>query len=658
MPAQLIQIVNFNGPQFRLEATDIPLNAAQLAVNCEYNPGNVGTRAGFGQALNPAAAVTSMFNWVRNPDVAITTGNALAYFDATNDKALIITNLAAGTTYDLFTDSNAYAAAFASGGSRLYACAFDSSGAGTTQGRVMGTDVAAIYIDTLFMGPMTYKPTLANSVTAGYVTAGDHRIGYIVASRTGFIGKISPVTGTGVFDVTNAITAPGGKAITVAFNTTWPTDAATVYLVMTTADNPSQYFEVPESSFGVPGGQSYSYTATINISDEDLKATNKDRTKNLNLLTQDAYGAGPFYPFLILEYGQRMLYFATVAGLSKWYASDYSEDFGVNPQAISADQNVRYLPGYRPVSSAFVLDNVVYVLGPHWTYAERDNQQLPVQWPAPELVDGQIGCLGPLACTVNSSKGMAWVADSGGLYVFSGGRYSSRPVSYLVEPDWKKINLLAGHTIQVKDNKDKQQVYVLVPYGTDTNPYPTTPTHVMMFDYSNGLTPETIKYSLWNITNYNPGSLEVVQNENTRRIELWCGKATAGKLLRQKNWTDDANPFDDDSAAIDAQYETALLPGMNRKVGMLWRHQAVRLRAKGYGAMNITAYGLGRQKSAAVTSPDKVLMLEREPKGEYYRRYALISESASYRFTMNENAGDYFLLSALGHENSEGPSFR
>ena len=657
MPQQLVQITDFKGPQFRLEATDIPLEAAQLAINCEYNPGNVGTRAGFGLALNPNVAVTSMFNWVRNPDLAIATGNALAYFDKTNGKARIITNLATGTTYDLFTDSSAYAASFASGGSRLYACAFDSTGAGTAQGRVMGTDVAAIYIDKLFMGPMTYKPTLANSGTAGNVTAGSHRIGYIVASRTGFIGKISPVSGS-AFDITSAITAPGGKQLTVTFNTTWATEAATVYPVMTTADNLAQYFIVPNSSFGVPGGSPFSFTVTIDIGDEDLKANAQDVTGNLQLLTQDAGGTGPFNPFLILEYGQRMMYFTTVAGLSKWYVSDYSQDFGVNPQAITADQHVRYLPGYRPVSSAFVLDNVVYVMGPHWTFAERDNQQLPVQWPAPELVDGQIGCLGPLACTVNSSKGMAWVADSGGLYVFSGGRFAERPVSYLVESDWKKINLNAGHTIQVKDHKDKQQVYVLVPLATDIDPFPTTPTHVMMFDYSNGMTPETIKYSLWSITNFAPGSIEVVQNQNTRRLELWTGKATAGKILRQQNWTDDANPFSDDDAAIDWQYETALLPGMNRKVGMLWRHQAVRLRAKGYGVLNITAYGIGRQKSASVTSASNPLMLEREPKGEYYKRYALMSESASYRFTMNENPGDYCLLSALGHEAGTGPSFR
>lgn len=653
MAQKLVQITDFNGPQFRLEATDIPVEAAQLAVNAEFNPGNVGTRAGFGEALNPNVAITSMFNWVRNADAAITTGNALGYFDGTNHKARIITNLALGTSYDLFTDGSAYAAAFASGGSRLYACAFDSTGAGTSQGRVMGTDVAGIYIDKLFMGPMIYKPTLANFGT-GSVTAGEHRVGYIVASRNGFIGKISPVSGSS-FDTTSVITATGGKTITVAFNTTWPEDAATVYLVMTTSDNPARYFLVPGVNFGVPGGQSYSYTATIDISDDDLAANAQDVTQNLNLLTQDAFGAGPFNPFLILEYGQRIVYFTTVAGLSKWYASDYSEAFGVNPQALTADQHVRYLPGYRPVRAAFVLDNVMYVLGQHWTYAERDSNQLPAQWPAPELVDGQIGCLGPLACTVNSSKGMAWVADSGGLYVFSGGRYSSRPVSYLVEPDWKRINLAAGHTIQVKDNKDKQQVYVLVPLATDTDPFPTSPTHIMMFDYSNGLSPEKIKYSLWSITGYAPGAIEVCQNENTRRIELWIGKSTAGKLLRQKNWQDDGNPHDDDQAAIDFQYETALLPGMNRKVGMVWRHLAVRLRAKGYGVLNATVYGLGRVLSTGVSNP---IMLEREPRGEYYRRYSLMSESASYRFTMNENAGDHILLSALGHECVTGPAFR
>ena len=655
MPTKSIKITDFRGPAFRLEATDIPISASQLALNCEYNPGYVGTRAGFGLALTPSplCAITSMFNWVRNADVAIPTGNALAYFDATTTKARLITNLATGTVYDLFTDAGAYAASFASGGSRLYACAFDTAGQGTAQARVVGTDVAAIYIDKAFMGPMTYKPTLTNSATAGDIGPGERRVGYIVASRTGFMGKISPVSGN-TFDTTSIITTPGGKKLDIAFNATWPTEAATVYPVMTTADNPAQFFIIPGSSFGVPGGQAYAFTATVSISDDDLKASGQDVTQNLNLLTQDSGGLGPFFPFLILEYGQRMMYFTSEAGLSKWYVSDYNPEFGVNPQGITADQHVRFLPGYRSVATAFVLDNVVYVLGPHWTFAERDNLQLPVQWPAPELVDGQIGALGPLAATVNSSKGMAWVADSGGLYIFSGGRYSARPVSYMVEPDWKKINLTAGYTVQVKDHKDKQCVYVVVPMATETDPYPTAPNRIMMFDYSNGIEPEEVKYSLWDLDNYDPAAIEIVQNQNTRRLELWVGRGTAGKILRQMNWADDGNPHADDDAPIDWQFETALLPGMNRSIGAVYRHYGAHLRVKGYGVLNTTVYGMDRRRSTVC----KTIMLEREPAVEYFRRFALNSESASLRFTMNENAFDYCILSALEYDFGEGPRFR
>lgn len=647
---QFVHIVDMKGADLRREPTDIPPGYALFSQNSEYDPGNVGTRKGFGVALARAESANSLFNWIKNPDAAVPFGSAAAYFSKTAHAAKLCVNLQSGLTYPLFSDSNAIGASFASGGPRLYAAAFDVNGIGTTQARVTGTDVAAIYIDKAFMGPLTVKPTLSNTGT-GNVTAGLHRVGYILTSRNGFTGKISPVTGSGVFDITSTITATGGKQITFSLTATFPTDSDTVYAAMTSVDNLNRFYLVPGASAGVLGGSGgfpATITITIDISDTDLINADNEVTDNVNLLTQDASGNGPFSPFLVLEYGQRIVYFTSLIGTSQYYISDLQ-----NPQQLTGDQHVRYLPGFRVVRSAFVLDSVLYVLGPHWTYAERDNLQLPAAWPVAELVDGQIGALGPLAATANASTGMAWVASTSGLFPFMGGRYAPRPISYYQDPDWRRINLVAGITVQVKDNKDKNQVYVLVPLDGAS-----TPTHLMVFDYSDGMEPETVKYSLWNITAFAPASIEVFQNDTTKRMELWVGNTIAGPILRQMNTTDDGNPYNDNGHAINWQYETALLPGTEAKIGTVYAHPALHIRAKGAGRLNVTTYGLDRTKNY-IWPP---VTLNAAPGVEYLKRLqyltgVFMSEAASHRFSTNR-ANEYAALSAMEHYYNPRMKFR
>ena len=62
-----------------------------------------------------------------------------------------------------------------------------------------------------------------------------------------------------------------------------------------------------------------------------------------------------------------------------------------------------------------------------------------------------------------ASQGFAVVAHTTGLYVFSGGSYTTRPISYYNEPEWKRINWNYATSVQVVDDKDRQQLYVLAP---------------------------------------------------------------------------------------------------------------------------------------------------------------------------------------------------
>lgn len=706
-----LPIRDFNGQWSRLEPTDVPVNNAIYSQNCEYLPGNVSTRNGFTSSLNSATAMSSMFNWVRNTGNNFNTGNALAYFATASTKARLLTDLAqynapGAWTIDLFTDASAATVLFTNGGTRLYCAPINTACAGTSDGRVVNDDTTT---DRLFLGPLSTLPTLANTGT-GVITAGTHRVGFVIQTRSGFIGRISPANSTdGTFNTASAIVAPGGRQINLQVTATWPAEAVGVYAVMTTADNLAQYFQVPGASYGVIGGLSSTVNININISDVDLKETGTDITQNQFFLTQDTLGNAPFYPFKIVEYGQRIVFLTTVGSTFKYYPSNIA-----NPQQITADQHVRYLPGFRSGRSAFVLDGVLYVLGQNWTYADRDNTQVPVSWPTAELVDGQIGTLSPDGVTVNASKGFAWVAHTSGLYLFSAGRYNTKPVSYYQDDWWKRINWSSAWCVQVRDNKDRLQVYVKVPLkysGTvstsgntatfiKTNPAtgndfsglapgmaitinnvgytiatvsndgqtltttttigtnasvaysitPTTATHIFMWDYSNGLTPEAVKFSLWNIASYPLGCIEIVQNPTTQFQELWVGSTSASNPMRLMNDAD-SSPYNDNSAAIQCIYETALFPAKAlTSIGMQYRHYAAHSRVTGSGTLNVTSFSIDR----TATFSWLPITLDSEPTP--FRRINLMTIGASHRFVTNA-ANQWFLLSGIDYYYAPGPSF-
>jgi hypothetical protein len=647
---QTISVTNPAGAWTRLEATDVPPDKALLSLNAEYQPGSVGTRKGFAEAFNPNEPVASMFNWVAGPTLVSAAGNSLLYYSPTSGKVRMVPNLAAPVPFDLYTQGGAAGAFLASGGTRVYSATFDANGAGLGPCRVVGIYGAAVNTDTAFLGPITAAPALS-AIGSGLVTRGTHRVGYIIETRNGFIGKLCPCDLGGEFLTSSAITVAAGKKIRAVINpAAWPTEASKVHVFMSPVINPNQYLLVPGAMAAVPGGLALPVTIDIDINDDDLLSTGRDITEHASLFTATPAGAAPFNPFVVLEHGNRIVYLTDIDGVSQAYISEPER-----PQHITADQHVKYLPGFRQMKTGFSLRGGLYLLGPHWTYVTEDNGGKPVEWPDCKLVDGTIGAMGPRCVTTNASQGFAAVAHVTGLYIFAGGTYQTRPLSYYVEPEWKRINWNAAATVQVLDDKDKQQLYVLAPLDGATQP-----THILMWDYADGLTPEKAAFSLWNLAGYNPGAGCVVQNPTTKQLELWLGNSVAGKVLRQMGSTD-AAPYNDDGGGIGWTYQTALLPGMAHDIGTVYGHYAVQFRAHGAGTLSIQAKGIDNVRVSNVM----MQALTAAPAKEYTKRYyrdvptqgPLISESASYLFATSQ-PNEWCGLSSLQHNFREQFSHR
>lgn len=627
-----VTLTDFGSPWTRTDPVDVPKSAALLATNCAWAPGQVSTRYGFGVAYAAAEAAKQLYNWISGAS------SYLVYFTGAKFR---ITSTTSPSASDLYTQS-ASGSVIAASGPRIYTATYDANMAGTGSGRVVNSTLT---VDKLFLGPLSDVPTVTNTST-GNVTAGVHRVGYIIQTRSGFQGRISPSSVTTGFNTASIVTATGGAKLRFQMSgITWPTEANEIFPVMTPAANLNRWFAIPNVSQAITGGGTTAVDLTFDISDDDLLAADAldEVTDHINLWTQDGSGNPPFAPLAIGEYGFRTWYIADVAGNSQLIVSD-PED----PQHVTADQHMLQLPGFRKIRGGFSIGGMLYVGSTGWTYGYRDTGALPVEWPTPDLVDAQIGPYGPNCVTVSASQGFALVANPQGLWLFSGGSYSTKPLTYFVDPDWKRINWTGGGVnVVVVDSKDDQRAYVLAPLDSATGN-----SHILTIDYTNGLTPETVKFSPWDLANAGYSTLgggTIVINPTTQIPELWIGTAT--DILRQKQPTE-TNPYRDVAAGINWVFETALLPGVN---GSIFYHYCGQLRATGAGTLSGTVYGMDR----TVNSGAWTQALTATPGKIYLKRYPRVrSESASYRFTNSHVTDSYCILSQLEHNFGIGPSFR
>jgi len=626
---QSIEITNFRGPWTALEDSDVPMEGARFAQNVEYQPGAVKSRYGFGEFYNANEPISAMFNWVKSPDFVSTAGNYLFYINPTTTTAKVLPNLGTPSPYTLFTQANMATATFASGGTRAYIAPIKSDGQSAGQARVIGIYGSALNIDVAFKGQVAATVTPTLSGTTDLCTAGIHRVGFILLTRNGFFGPITNVT-----DVT---VAAGEKiTLTITPTTVWPTEASQVWAVYTTVKNKNRWYLVPGGNFSVPAGFAFTAVLTVNVSDADLEAVGTDVSENLNLWSAAVDGTGPFNPTVVMEINNRIGYIHEYQGVSQIAISEPEK-----PQHITLDQHVLTLPGQRQMVTGFMMPNGLYLTGPNWTYYTSDNGDKPVLWPSMTLVDGAIGTPSPRGVAPNPSQGYAWVASTGGLYLFQGGSYPDTPASDYVSDWWNRINWNAAGEVEVKDQPHDQRVHVKVPLDDATKA-----NYIFTFDYKQGSDPAVIAFSVQSISGVtNIGAIEVVKNPTTKRMELWASNAVAGKIYRQKN-EDDTSPKTDDGTAVDAIYETSLLPP-KMNAGALKTFHGAHFRVKGSGDMSVTAYGLDRAKSITANP----ISLSTAPGQEPLRQWYLMSEAQSIRVS----GGDWMLSVLKAYWKPYGP---
>jgi len=467
--------------------------------------------------------------------------------------------------------AGAYGATVVEAADRLYISTYKSDFTGASEVRILYPTATTGYIDKAFMGPMTNVPTLTEPY-AGLITAGAHKWGYIVTSRSGSQLLPSPWLTNAIFNPVTFTSAPS-KTIQVTIHGPWPQDAAYVSAIMTTIENPEKFFIVPGTEAAVQGGSNMTVDLYCSIDDQTLEASGTEILDNFDYMTQGIQGTGPFSPFNLAQLGRRIAYFVG----NKVYISDQNDY-----ERVTEAQHVLQVPGQRWLVTAAHIRGVNYFFGPKWTYACVDNEDVPVMWQEPYSVSQSLGSTAIHGVCATTTGDMAWVANEYGLWNFHGA-YDAIPVSDMNEPEWKRINWgLAQTTLWIVDDPIAQHVCVYAPLDGATQN-----THRLTWSYSRGRGPTEVDFSLDTIP---AASAAMVRETTSQRSRKWHGPNAATPILIE---TIDA--LDDNGVPIVSVWESGeVFKRRNVASSIDMKIHAVEAKVKGVGILRSRVYEASR----------------------------------------------------------------
>jgi hypothetical protein len=446
---------------------------------------------------------------------------------------------------------------------------------------------------------------VAVSATAGNIEPGTHLFAWCFETDSGFItppntGIDLAFDGTKAVDFNNVPTGPAGTA-------------ARRLIASRAIQNYNGNVEGYEMFF-VSGGRIADNVTTVltavNFFDADLQIS-ADYTYDQLETIPAALFMGSF--------GTRLVYGGENANRSMARISNSGEPESVNELSgfLVFDPNET-----EGIKACVEWRNNLYITkgNPGKTYATSDNGYDPSTWAAP-AIDGSVGAdyngIAVMVSPQSASAAMAFFsADISGIFMFDGA-YRSTALTYKIESIWQRINKAVFYTTQIVLEGKNSLIYALVALDSAT-----TPSHILVGDYKEGLDPKNIVWHIWAFTSISPVSIFLDINNTTKKTYLRVA-GYAGNI-----YDESTSVYNDNSVAYESYVKFAL---MNLLDGYVHQYAALRVRVKGSGTLLQYLYSEDDVSNSQLVS----VTLAAAPGKEYMTSANFTNEKAAVKLRVN-----------------------
>ena len=590
-------ISNFKGTFQRGRADATPEDHFLNSQNIYFPFGGCDTRKGTELDIN-LSAIRRMVLYKRineSPRLLILVDGGLLY-DSTSLSAPILTIAA-------MTD---FSAAF------FYNRAYISPHNGT---KGLPGETVRVYDGTTVRVAAGGQPTgtmlAANSASSGKIDVGVHLVALVIESPSGHLSKPGPI-------VFAQFTATGDKKADISGIPLGASGTPRRRFIATRAISNYDGNQFGQEFFFVPNGVIENNTATtftIDFYDSELQDT-ADYLFDIRTSIPAGLVIGSFEGRMLvgnLDEDQNLLLVSKTNEPEQFDAAD--DLIVVDPTEAGG------------VTAAVEHHGLLVIMKSFRSYSTTDNGQEPSTWrvqPFDKAIGTEVHGVATILDATGTSIDRFLMASRPGLIMYSG-TFQEPELTYKIKNIWDRINDSYFHTIEVALDPLNKRIYIAAPLDAST-----TPDYLLYGDYSDGLSFENIKWTVWKFP-YKPTTI-VVDLVNKVPI-LKIGSHDNG-VFKQVDST-----LSDNLVAIDTFLEFALIPQSHS--GVINHYNWFRVNMKGAGNVQVTVHG--QEDSLPKTYASFALNANGQDK---LRKINFEGERCSVKLRLS-NINEYFQLNSF-----------
>lgn len=411
----------------------------------------------------------------------------------------------------------------------------------------------------------------SNSASSGKVDIGTHLIAVVIESPSGHHSKPGPV-------IFASVVAVGAKKIDLTGIPLGPAGTVRRRLIATRAIETYSGDQVGQEYFYIPNGVIENNTATtftVDFYDSELQ----DDAGDLFFI-RSTIPAG----LVLSSYQGRMLVANRSGNESVMLVSKRNE-----PETFDETDDLIIVDPTEAggVTNAIEHHGMLIIMKSFRAYTTSDNGAEPSTWevlPFDKSIGTEVHGIGTILDANGITIDRFLMASRVGLVLYDG-TFREPELTFKIYNIWKRINQAVFQTIEVALNPIDKQIFITVPLDGATSP-----NYLIYGDYAEGLSYDTIKWTLWKFP-YSPTTIVVDLVNNVPMLKIGSHD---GNVYKKTTATNDNN------VAIDSFIQFALLP--QSKDGNIRHYNWFRSKIQGSGNVQVTLCGQNATNPQTYTS--------------------------------------------------------